>query len=536
MTPSHLQHSEATLLGLPLPRRRMALAPTTPTLAAIAVAGAAAAVTAGVLGARSEVFAEPALNGAYRAVAIASWVGVGLQTWRLRPASRLGPLLIAAGAAFAATTPMALSDPALFTFGRLAWVALAAVLSYVVLVFPSGELDSPWTRRVYRVTVAVVACAWAVMLLGARELPVGGILTRCQGTCPANPYRVTELGGTLASTLSIATTILTSAMLVVVALLVLRRMRVVRGLARATLEIPLAFLFVFALAIGVSNALRATAGDSDVALGLGWVGVLAGLAVPWALLAGQARGQLVERALLVRRNAALETRLRASADELHASRARIFSVGSEERRRIERDLHDSGQNRLVSLRIKLELAAEEAEEEGASELLHSRLVALGQEAQDALDAVRAIAHGIYPPLLATGGLLDALGAEAAGAARPIAVEAAGTVERSSPEAEAAIYYCCLEALQNSCKHAGPAAHVAIRLACVDGALDFAVTDDGPGFAGVAVEDSTGLTHMRDRILAVGGWVEFTTGEGAGAVVHGRAPWPPRPHSRTEGQR
>lgn len=533
MTPASLQPPDATLLGLQLPRRRRALAPTPSLLAGIAAVGVVAATVAATLGAQSDVFAQPALNGAYRAVAIVSWVGVGLQTWRLRPDSRLGPLLIAAGAAFVATTPMALSDPGAYTLGRLAWVGLAAILSYVMLAFPSGELEGPRTRLVYRSTVAAVAAAWTVMLLGARELPVGGILTRCDGACPQNPYRVVDLGGGLTATLSDATTFLTSAMLVVVALLVLQRMRAVQGLARATLAGPFACLFVFALAVAVGNVLRTTSGDGDVAIAIGWLGVLAGLAVPWALLAGQARGQLLERALLVRRNAALEARLHASADELRASRARIYSAGSEERRRIERDLHDSGQNRLVALRIKLDLAAEEAEQEGASELLHARLVALGEEAQDALDAVRAIARGVYPPLLATGGLLTALEAEAQEAARPVAVRAAGDVPRSTPEAEAAVYYCCLEALQNSCKHAGPGAHVTLRLACVDGTLDFAVADDGPGFADGVLHTSTGLTHMRDRILAVGGTVELTNDDGGGALVHGRTPWPPRPRAEED---
>lgn len=233
------------------------------------------------------------------------------------------------------------------------------------------------------------------------------------------------------------------------------------------------------------------------------------------------------RAARAVRRAGLEERLRASADELHASRARIFSAGSEERRRIERDLHDSGQNRLVALRIKLELAADEARAEGASEQLRARLEALGEEAQDALEAIRAIAHGIYPPLLATGGLLPALEAEAQGAARPAAVDVATTIPRSSPEAEAAVYHCCLEALQNACKHAGPRARATVRLACDGGWIDFAVADDGPGFGAAVVRDGTGLTHMRDRIHAVGGTVEFATAEGGGAVVHGRAPWPSR---------
>lgn len=230
---------------------------------------------------------------------------------------------------------------------------------------------------------------------------------------------------------------------------------------------------------------------------------------------------------VVRRTVEPESELRATARELRASRARIFSAGAAERRRIERDLHDSGQNRLVALRIKLELAAEEAEQEGASELLHARLVALCEEAQQALDAVRSIAHGVYPPLLETGGVHAALEVEARSAARAVVLEVPGTVPRSTPEAEAAVYYCCLEALQNACKHAGPAARVTVRLAYNGGRVAFAVRDDGPGFAGVAVAQSTGLTHMRDRIQAVGGSVEFGSCDGGGAVVRGHVPWPSR---------
>lgn len=271
--------------------------------------------------------------------------------------------------------------------------------------------------------------------------------------------------------------------------------------------------------------LAAIAGAGATAVVLGWSAAAIALAATWGLLAGT-RGKPLATALLARRNAALERELRATAAALRASRARIFAAGAHERRRIERDLHDRGQNRIVALRIKLQLAAEVAGEH-RDEQLHATLVELGDEAQEALDALRAIAHGIYPPLLATAGLEAALAAELPGAALPVALRVRGRLPRSTPDAEAAVYHCCLEALQNASKHAGPGAHATLSLSCVDGMLRFAVDDDGPGWAPACGRSRGGLTHMRDRVAAVGGTVVFDRSPRGGARVRGCAPWPSR---------
>jgi signal transduction histidine kinase len=229
--------------------------------------------------------------------------------------------------------------------------------------------------------------------------------------------------------------------------------------------------------------------------------------------------------LLTLENAGLQARLHASRAELRASRMRMFAAGAAERRRIERDLHDGAQNRLVALRIELGLAAEQAAELGADDL-RGTLVALGDEMQEALDGVRAIAHGIYPPLLAGRGLRDALEAEAARAPIPIRF-AGGGLRRSTHDAEAAVYFCCLEAIQNASKHAGPRARVAVRLRCERERLAFSVVDDGAGFDSRAAGASAGLMHVRDRISAVGGDVDVTSAPGRGTTLAGTAPWPPR---------
>jgi len=196
-----------------------------------------------------------------------------------------------------------------------------------------------------------------------------------------------------------------------------------------------------------------------------------------------------------------------------------------ERRRIERDLHDGAQTLLVSVRIKLGLAADRAAELGAADL-YRLLLELGDEAQAALDGVRTIAHGTFPPLLATRGLAAALAAE--GDRAPLPVRVVGAVPRSKPECEAAVYYACLEALQNAAKHAGLGARATVGLACRGGALTFEVRDDGAGFPPpTALPRSGGLAHMRERVEALGGTLTLATRPGHGTSVRGQLAWPPR---------
>lgn len=212
-----------------------------------------------------------------------------------------------------------------------------------------------------------------------------------------------------------------------------------------------------------------------------------------------------------------------SALQAHAPRGRISSIAEAAvRRQIERDLHDGAQNVLVAMRLKLGLAADCAAELGASEL-HRMLLELGEEAQLALDGVRSVAHGACPPVLAVRGIADALRAEGDRAA--IAVQVSGRAPRSTPEAEAAAYYCCTEALQNAAKHAGGGARVTIRLVCSHEQLRFAVADDGAGFDAAAAPSAGGLAHMRERAAAAGGELAVVSRRGGGTTVRGAVPWP-----------
>jgi signal transduction histidine kinase len=199
--------------------------------------------------------------------------------------------------------------------------------------------------------------------------------------------------------------------------------------------------------------------------------------------------------------------------EVRESRARIQASADDERRRIERDLHDGAQQRLVALRIKLELAAEESDGEPPRAAL---LRGLGTEVERALEEVRSLARGIYPAPLADRGLVEALRSAALQGALPTTVLAVG-VGRYPQEIESAAYFCSLEALQNAGKHAAGATAAVIELAD-DGELRVEVRDDGAGFDPTRVSAGMGFSSMRDRIAAVGGALTIQSRPGGGTRV------------------
>jgi signal transduction histidine kinase len=225
----------------------------------------------------------------------------------------------------------------------------------------------------------------------------------------------------------------------------------------------------------------------------------------------------------VRLDSALQASLdevRRKAEELQASRARIVAAGNAERRRIERNLHDGAQQRLVALAVKLRLAHQLADVD--VEQAKGMLEELRGELREAVEELRTLAHGIYPPLLMDQGLAAALGSAADRAALPTRVESS-SVGRYPTEAEAAVYFCCLEALQNAAKHAGDGAAVTVRLWQESGALRFEVADDGAGFDPTSKGRGAGFINMSDRLGAIGGTLEVDSTPGAGTRVRGTVP-------------
>ena len=216
-------------------------------------------------------------------------------------------------------------------------------------------------------------------------------------------------------------------------------------------------------------------------------------------------------------NHRLAARVEESLRELRESRARILAAADDERRRIERDLHDGGQQRLVALRVRLELADETMRDSPAR--ARRMLQQLGAEVDAALDELRSLAAGVYPSLLADRGLTEALRSAALRSPVPVSMAVNGD-DRYSQDVEAAVYFCCLEALQNVAKHAPEAHAVAISLER-NGDLRFSVNDDGPGFD--AETAGNGLVNMRDRVSAVGGTLEINSSPGAGTEIAGHVP-------------
>ncbi len=219
---------------------------------------------------------------------------------------------------------------------------------------------------------------------------------------------------------------------------------------------------------------------------------------------------------------ALQTTLdevRKQADALRESRARIVASGDAERRRVERNLHDGAQQHLVALAVNLRLAKDIIvdDQEAGMEMLDQ----LAGEVQETIQELRELAHGIYPPLLVDSGLVEALRAAANRNPLPVDIVADG-IARYPSETEAAVYFCCLEALQNAAKHA-PDARVEVRLWEESGGLLFTVSDDGPGFDPDTAQRGHGYVNMADRLGAIGGTVRWDSELGKGSQVRGSVP-------------
>jgi signal transduction histidine kinase len=204
--------------------------------------------------------------------------------------------------------------------------------------------------------------------------------------------------------------------------------------------------------------------------------------------------------------------------ELRASRARILEAGHAERRRIERDLHDSAQQRLVSLRIDLAIAGEQFH--GSEE--RAMLERLGGHVDEAIEELRGVAHGIYPSVLADRGVGMALRAVARSSAISVRVGDEWRC-RHTEAVETTVYFCCLECLQNAAKHAGRGVSATVRLRQADGRVGFSVEDDGTGFDPGVVERGAGLTNLADRVAAVGGTLEIDARPGRGTRITGEIP-------------
>ena len=228
---------------------------------------------------------------------------------------------------------------------------------------------------------------------------------------------------------------------------------------------------------------------------------------------------LAAQAGLVLRNVRLTEELKSRLDDLKAAQKRLVNAQDEERRKLERNIHDGAQQQLVALAVKLRLADGLVERDApkARELLGQ----IQEETHSALEDLRDLARGIYPPLLADKGLSAALEAQARKSGLPIEVHATG-IGRYPQDIEAAVYFSCLEAMQNIAKYAFTSS-ASVSLAEDGRALTFAVVDDGRGFDPVATNGGSGLQGIADRLGALDGQVTVTSAPGLGTTIEGRLP-------------
>jgi signal transduction histidine kinase len=235
-------------------------------------------------------------------------------------------------------------------------------------------------------------------------------------------------------------------------------------------------------------------------------------------LAGQA-GLVLSNA---RMTAELQERVDAlghRTEELRESRRRIVAAHDTERRRLERNIHDGAQQHLVALAVKLRLvkAIIAKDPERGTAVLQELRTQIG----DAVGTLTSLALGIYPPILEERGIAAAIESQARIGALPVIVDADG-VGRAPIEAEAAVYFCCLEAIQNATKYAEPT-QVSVWLGRDGDAIVFEVADDGRGFDPATTPPGSGLRNMADRLSVLGGAVDVISSLGHGTTIRGRLP-------------
>jgi signal transduction histidine kinase len=229
---------------------------------------------------------------------------------------------------------------------------------------------------------------------------------------------------------------------------------------------------------------------------------------------------LAAQAGLVLRNVGLTEALRQRLVDLQAAQRRLVTAQDEARRRLERDIHDGAQQQLVALSVKMRLAQAMLERDPAR--VDQMLAELQGDSQRALEDLRDLARGVYPPLLADKGLRAALEAQARKSPVPATVEAHDGFGRYSQDVEAATYFSCLEAMQNVSKYAN-ASTVRIELRAIAGGIEFRVHDDGDGFDPAATGYGTGLQGIADRLSVLEGTLVVTSLPGEGTTIAGSLP-------------
>jgi signal transduction histidine kinase len=424
-----------------------------------------------------------------------SFIGVGLYAWRRRPESATGRLMVLLGFAWFLSGLAFANSRALYTFALVAGGLWGGLFLQLVMSFPSGRLARGWDRRlvVAGYVIFTVGSVPAMLFAGPHQLG-------CDD-CPTNVLLVRR-DADLASIAQGAEAVLYVVLFVTVLVRLTLRWRRTGGLER----LQLTPVYV----CGLLTFLLVTVGTAGAGDPAAWAAFTATALLPFAFLAGLLRSHV----------ARLDAELLARVDELRASRARLVEAGDTERRRLERNLHDGAQARLVGLAMLLGLARRrvDTDPEETGVLIDRALV----ELRASLAELRELARGIHPAVLTERGLAPALHAIASSAPVPVTLEADADQRLPAP-VEVAAYFVVAEALANVAKYAqATAATVAVRR--TNGHVTVDVTDDGIGGADAA--QGSGLRGLGDRVAALDGTLSLDSPPGRGTRLHVEIPCEP----------
>jgi len=442
------------------------------------------------------------------------FVGTGLYAWYRRPQNRTGPLMTAVGFSWFVFAIASADNAYVFALGSLVSALPFAILIHLLVGFPSGRLQGRAQRFVVISTYLLVTVGQIGWFLFAEPSAEG-----CDN-CPANPIRIGNDAG-LGEAINTVQVLVASGLIAGAVAIVFRRWRRStpdqrRALSPVVFTGSLAFALLF-VQLAVNGA--------QVSERVEQVAFIASIVVfaclPFAFLVGLLRSRIGRdeelRSALSAENEQLNEKLRAKVEELRASRARIVEAGYEERRRVERDLHDGAQQRLMALAMTLRLARGKLDSEPAvsGALLDEAI----EELTTATGELRELARGIHPAVLTDRGLAAALGGLAGRS--PVPVEVLGTpAERLPAAVESAAYFVVAEALTNVARYAH-AEGATVSVARSDGVVEVDVRDDGVG--GANPEAGTGLRGLHDRVAALGGELAVSSPAGEGTAVRARIP-------------
>jgi signal transduction histidine kinase len=411
------------------------------------------------------------------------FIATGLWAWRREPQNRTGRLLVLLGFAWLLSTLEASNAALPYTLGVTLGSLWGAFFLHLGMTFPTGRIRNGLDRAVVIAGYLVfpLASVPGLLFAGPEELD-------CP-ECPASLLLI-ERDEDLARVLLAVGPALYGALFLVALVRAAQHWREADPFERLQLTPVYATALLAFLLVTVAKA-----GAGDAAW---WAAFVAAWMTPFAFVGGL-----------------LRSRLAHLVQELRASRARIVEAGTAERRRLERDLHDGAQSRLVALALMLRAARNRADDPKLAELLdHAQ-----EELRTSLAELRELARGIHPAVLTDRGLEPALEALTARAPVPVALEVASAGRLPEP-VEAAAYFVVSEALANVAKYA-QATQASVAVRHVNGSLTVEVTDDGVGGADAA--GGSGLRGLADRVAALDGTLELDSPAGRGTRLHAEIP-------------